>query len=557
MIFKQKQLRHSIIKIFFLLTAITGCSSLLAQQVPLNQLVQNRLNELMFEADSSVFSSFRSMNWLELQQTGAFHKSSVQDSIFGLNTSIKGDIKNTNLVRTSDGRNVFTIDPYIEAGLYESRENISAGRHTNNTLTGFAGGVRLQGAFNNKVSFNVSVISNLNQYPAYVDSVIFAKYDHYDPSSNKYIIPGSNAATLKNNNRFANTNFDFNVTYTPDKHFLVSAGYGKQFIGDGYRSLLLSDNANNYPYLRLQARIWKLTYNVLYNHYTNNFWSDVDGKPQPKYSTIHYLGFSTSKFQVGLFDEVLWLGKDTNFTRGFDVQYLNPLIFIRPLEFTIGSPDNAMIGFNLKYKIYKKGFIYGQLALDDLNFKEALDNHKLSYGDKYALQLGIWNKDIFNVKNLSWRLEWNGVRPYVYGHGVGGQIALNYTHYYQSLTDPFGANYHEFISLFNYEKERWYATLENLYTIRGENPGLSYNNGEDLFGGEAGVPREGSKTLQGIHTNYSFNQFTAGYLLNPANRLSIEINVAYRSRNSAIVNQSDWLFGIGIKTNLYNFYHDF
>ena len=504
----------------------------------------------MFEADSSVFSSFRSMNWLELQESGVFHKSSAQDSAFGLNTSLKGDIKNTNLIRAVGNNNVFTIDPYIEAGVFKSSEK-------DNALTGFAGGLRLQDVFNNKFSVNAAVITNYNQYPKYVDSIILAKYDRFNASSNKYIIPGANAGTLKNNNRFANTNFDFNLTYTPSKHFLISAGYGKQFIGDGYRSLLLSDNANNYPYVRLEARLWKLTYNVLYNHYTNNFWDEVDGKPQPKYSTIHYLGFSTSKFQVGLFDEVTWLAKDTNFNRGFDVQYLNPLIFIRPIEFTIGSPDNAMIGFNLKYKIYKKGFIYGQLALDDLNLKETFDDKKLNYGDKYALQLGIWNKDIFNVKGLSYRLEWNGVRPYVYGHGVGAVIGLNYTNYYQSSVDPFGANYHEFISIFNYNKNRLYATLENLYTIRGENPGLPYNNGEDLFGGETGVPRVGSKTLQGIHTNYSFNQLSAGYLLNPANRLSVEINVAYRSRQSSIVDQKELLFGIGIKTNLYNFYHDF
>ena len=521
-----------------------------AQQIPLNQQVQNRLNELMMDADSSVFSGFRNMNWLELKQTGVIHKSSLQDSVFGLDASLKSNITNSNLIRAIGPNSVFTIDPYIEAGISKSSEK-------NDALTNFAGGIRMQGVFNDKFSFNLSVITNSDQYPAYVDSVIFTKYNHYNFSSGKYIIPGTNAGTLKNNNRFTNTNFDFNVTYTPNKHFLVAAGYGKQFLGDGYRSLLLSDNANNYPYIRLQAKLWKLTYNVLYNRYTNNFWYEVNGRPQPKYSTIHYLGFSTKKFQVGLFDEVLWLGKDTNFSRGFDVQYLNPLIFIRPLEFTIGSPDNAMIGFNLKYKIYKNGFIYGQLALDDLNLKKSLDEHKQHYGNKYALQLGIWNKDIFNVKNLSWRFEWNGVRPYEYGHGVGDVVGLNYTHYYQPLTDPFGANFHEFISMFNYENKRWYGVLENVYTIRGENPGLPYNNGEDLWGGETGVPAFGSKTLQGIKTKYSFNQLTAGYLLNPANRLSIEMNIAYRSRNSSVVSQSEWLFGIGIKTNLYNFYHDF
>jgi hypothetical protein len=415
----------------------------------------------------------------------------------------------------------------------------------------------MQDVFNNKFSLNLGVITNVNQYPSYLDSVILSKYNKFDSSSNKYIIPGENAAKLGSNNRLSYTNFNFNLTYTPSEYFLISAGYGKNFLGDGYRSLLLSDNSNNYPYLRLQARLWKLTYNVLFNRYTNNFWYDVDGSAQPKYSTVHYLGFNTKKFQMGLFDEVLWIAKDSNFTRGFDFEYLNPLIFMRPQEFGIGSPDNAMIGFNAKYKIYKKGFIYGQVALDDFYLKESLDAHSQFYGNKYALQLGIWNKDIFNVDGLSYRFEWNGVRPYVYGHGVGGNISLNYTNYYQSLTEPFGANFNEFISMLNYTYKRWYGVLEDLYTIRGENPGLPYNNGENLWGGEEGVPAFGSQTMQGIKTKYFYNSLTVGYVFNTANRLGVEANIVYRSRKSDIVDQSEFYFSFGIKTSLFNLYHDF
>ncbi len=538
------------IQIFFLTAFLFAAGIAHSQQIPQNQIVQNRFSELLLDADSSVFTGFRAQNWLELEQLNIIHKSTLEDSIFGLSNSLKNNISNTNFIRSVGSNSVFTLDPYVDAAIGKSNDK-------NNVLTNFAVGINMQAAFNNKFSFNVGVITNANQYPAYVDSVIFSKYDKFNPSSNKYIIPGENSAKLNSNNRFTYTNFNFNVTYTPSKYFLVAAGYGKNFLGDGYRSLLLSDNSNNYPYLRLQARLWKLTYNVLYNRYTNNFWYDVDGNPQPKYSTTHYLGFNTSKFQVGLFDEVTWLAKDSNFNRGFDPQYLNPLIFLRPLEFTVGSPDNAMIGFNLKYKIYKNGFIYGQLALDDLNLGTSLDHHAQYFGNKYALQLGIWNKDVFNVKNLSWRLEWNGVRPYTYGHGVGRNISLNYTNYYQPLTDPMGANFNEFISIFNYSNKRWYAVLENMYTIRGENPGVPYNNGEDLWGGEQGIPEYGSTTMQGIKTKYSFNQLTAGYLINPSNRLGVEASVIYRSRQSSIVNQSEFYFSFGIKTSLYNIYHDF
>ena len=542
--------RFKLIQVFFLSSFLLVITSVHAQQIPLNQVVQNRWSELLMNADSAVFTGFRAQNWLEYQSLNIIHKTAFEDSVFGLNNSKLKDLSTNNFIKSIDKKSVVTIDPFLDAGISKSNEKDDI---TNN----LSAGINMQGVFNNKFSFNLSVVTNVNQYPKYLDSIILAKKDILDPGYNHYIIPGENAAKFNKNNRFTYTNLNFNLTYTPSKYFLIGAGYGKNFIGDGYRSLLLSDNSNNAPYVRLQARVWKLTYNVLYTRYTNNFWYDVDGYAQPKYSTTHYLGFNTKKFQVGLFDEVTWIAKDTNFSRGFDLQYVNPLIFIRPLEITVGSPDNAMIGFNMKYKIYKKGFIYGQLALDDLNLKLTRQQKSQFFGNKYALQLGIWNNDIFNVKGLTYRFEWNGVRPYTFGHGVGGNISLNYTHYYQSLTDPFAANYHEFISMFNYSNERWYASLENLFTIRGENPGVTYNNGENLWGGENGIPQFGVKTLQGIKTKYFYNQLTAGYVINPANRLGIETSLAYRSRKSSIVNESEVYFSFGIKTSLYNLYHDF
>lgn len=551
MIFKYNVLKKlQYILLFFLLAFLNAGNLLHAQQIPLNQSVQNRFSELLLEADSSVFTGFRSQNWLEFDQLNIIHKTTLQDSVFGLSNALKSNPLHTNIIRAVGNKSVFTIDPYLDAGLGKSNEKTGV-------LVNFSGGINMQAAFNKKISFNAGVITNLNEYPKYLDSVIFSKRNRFDSSDRRYIIPGENAAKLKKGGRFAYTNFNFNLTYAPSKHFLISGGYGKNFIGDGYRSLMLSDNSNNYPYIRLQARLWKLTYNVLYNRYTNNFWYEAGGKPQPKYSVIHYLGFNTKKLQIGLFDEVIWLAKDSNFKRGFDVQYLNPVIFMRPVEFSLGSPDNAMIGFNIKYKIYKQGFVYGKVVLDDINLQRSLAGNSQFYGNKYSIQLGIWNKDIFKLQGLSYRFEWNTVRPYMYGHGVGGNISLNYTHFYQSLTTPFGANYNELISLFNYSNKRWYGMLQNLYTVRGENPGLPYNNGEDLWGGEEGIPAFGSKTGQGIKTKYSYNQLTAGYLINPANRLGIEANIIYRSRKSARINQSELFFSFGIKTSLYNLYHDF
>ena len=158
-------------------------------------------------------------------------------------------------------------------------------------------------------------------------------------------------------------------------------------------------------------------------------------------------------------------------------------------------------------------------------------------------------------------MEWNGVRPYTYGHGVGDNRSLNYSHYYQALTDPFGANFHEFISIFNYSYARWYGLLQNLYTIRGEGMRrLGAAAGNDIFGDQRYFPEGsafGTTTLEGVQYKYFYNQLTAGYLINPRNRLGIELNMAYHRRTGVDVHQTEFIYSLGIKTTLFNTYYDY
>ena len=98
--------------------------------------------------------------------------------------------------------------------------------------------------------------------------------------------------------------------------------------------------------------------------------------------------------------------------------------------------------------------------------------------------------------------------------------------------------------------------LENLFTIRGENPGLPYNNGEDLWGGEAGVPVFGSKTLQGDKHKYFYNQASLGYLLNPRNGLSIQGDAVYRHHSAPGISTNNIFVQLGIQTRLFNYNHD-
>lgn len=532
-------------KFLIILILLFSSATVFCQQIPLNAAVQNRLNEIFLNGDTSVFTGFRTLNWLELQQYLGNKKNDVVDSIFGITAAnntgyfLKHATTN-NFIQAVGNKSVFAVDPYVQLGGGYANDNTGG-------LIEALGGLQFQGVCNNKFSYSFGFAAGISQFVKYVNEFI--------DSSQNYV-PGIGHGNLQSKNSYSLSQFNANITYLPSKHFLIGAGYGKNFIGDGYRSLILSDNASSYPYLRVQARFWKITYNVLYNKYTNPRFQ-VDGADQRKYSVLHYLGINFSKrFQLGLYDNILWLARDTNIQRGIDVQYLSPIIFLRPVEYSIGSPDNALLGLTYKYQFYKHGFLYGQIVLDDMHIKDSRANHSQSSGNKYALQVGIWNQDFLGAKNLSWRFEWNGVRPYTYDHDLG-KIGLNYTHNNQALADPFNANFHEFISIFNYHNKRWYGMLQDLFTIRGENPGLPYNNGENLWGGEAGIPSNGVKTLTGNKNKYFFNQLTAGYLINPRNRLALQADVIYRKHTSPVANESVFYFSFGIRTNIFNYYHDF
>lgn len=532
------------LRYIYLLLLLNSPLYLFSQQLPTGQIVMNDFNILISESDSTVFTGYRTMDWLEVSRnfdssyTPGVSESRLLFGVYDSKPSIFRDrVFQDHWVRYDRGGLVLTADPFLNA--FAGKSNDKRG-----VLWDGTAGALMRGVFKNKLSFGIGAYTSISEFPAYLDKFIAA---------NENTIPGQRQGTLEDNKRYRYSSLDAYVTYVPDRHVALTAGYGKQFIGDGYRSLLLSDNAFNYPYMRLKASYWKLQYNVMYSYLEND--QKIDGYRQGKFSVNHYLGINIGKrLQVGLFENIIWVARDTNYNRGFDVQYINPLTFLRPVEFSLGSTDNSFFGLNWKYIIPKKGYLYGQFALDDLNIGATAKNGKQHINNKYAFQLGFWFNN-FALKGLTWRLEWNAVRPYMYGHRKPQQ---NYTHNHQALAHPFGANFHEFLSIFNYRNGRWYGVLHNAIVIRGEdNTGiLGYNNGNDLWGGEANVPELGSTTMQGVKNSYLYNRVSLGYLVNPANRLSLQIDIVYRNQSSQGISQIEFYYGLGVKTGLFNRFDD-
>ncbi|MEQ8324746.1 MAG: hypothetical protein RH916_08715 [Vicingaceae bacterium] len=350
--------------------------------------------------------------------------------------------------------------------------------------------------------------------------------------------------------------YNFYLSYSPAEFVNIEVGRGKHFIGHGYRSLLLSDNSNSYPYARIQLKLWKFKYQVLYSAYRQI--QGVESSPEEyrsKYSTSNYLGMNFGKhFQAGLFQSIIWQGQNGDFNRGFDVNYLNPVVFMRPVEFSVGSPDNVLLGVDLAYQFLKKYTIYSQVVLDEFLLEEIRAGNGW-WANKYGIQLGFKAIDLLNIKGLAIQLEHNQVRPFTYSHN---DVIQNYGHFNQALAHPLGSNFYEGVCRLTYTKKRWLFAAHFVEAIQGLDP-LGKNFGGDIF--KSNTTREsgfGNFTGQGLTSRLSYQQFKASYLVNPASRLMFEIGITNRQRITQ-ENQSEFnqFIQVGFKTAIFNQYMDF
>ena len=197
-----------------------------------------------------------------------------------------------------------------------------------------------------------------------------------------------------------------------------------------------------------------------------------------KYMTLHHLSANvTDRLNIGIFESVIWENNRTPDISGFDIAYLNPIIFLRPVEFSLNSSDNILMGMNYKFKISNNSHLYGQFVLDEFSLPDL--NGDGFWGNKYSYQLGGKYFDMFGVENLVVQLENNFARPYTYSHFNTSQ---NYGHYYQSLAHPLGANFNETIFFADYKYKKWEAHLQMMKVIYGgkiKNDPTSYGN--DIF----------------------------------------------------------------------------
>jgi len=289
----------------------------------------------------------------------------------------------------------------------------------------------------------------------------------------------------------------------------VSFGHNRFHMGDGYRSMFLSDMGSNYLFFKINTKFWKVNYQNLFMELTPQFNRGFDGLLPKKYAAMHHLSMNvTNWLNIGLFEATVF-GREDH----FEFQYMNPVILYRYVEQSIGSPDNAMLGMNFKINPNIKALFYGQLLLDEFNFSEIASGTGW-WANKIATQLGTKVVDPFGVNNLMVQLEYNRVRPFMYSYNNG---TSDYSHNNQALAHPYGSNFSEFVLNVNYKpRKNIQINLEAFYNKQGRDDSDSVSYGGDIFkSSRVRNSSYGINMYNGFVSNVFYGNLNASYEIKP------------------------------------------
>lgn len=502
--------------VIFLFGLITSLSSFAQQHLlPLNN--QFSREEQLLNIPDYVHSSLRPIreqSLIGLKISEGWEEEEPKSSWF------MRKLKQESLIQIDTGDLELSIDPLYNFMFTNINNSLGDRVYTNSR------GVLVRGSIGAKFSFYSSFYENQSFFPDYADD--FVRY--------YAMVPGNGRVKP-----FKNTGFDYAMasgymSYSPFKNLQFLAGHFKQFIGEGYRSLLLSDNAFNYPFLRTTYSFWKHRFEYSYSiaalrqleriPATNS----TEAQLISKWMSYNYLSFKPSKFiELGLFESFIWQRWDSTGTLPVQAGAFIPVMSVNSLAYGLNAGrNNGLIGFNLKLNPLRGLTAYSQYA-------------KGQWGSQDAFQVGVKAYNVM-LKDLNLRLEYNSVSGGMY---TGRNRFLAYGHYGQSLAHIQGRSFEEIHFQLNYRFKDFFVQFKaSNYQLRRDSLPWESQNIFTEF-------RDPS-----LDENVMFQDIQFGYLFNP--RYNLNLAVGYRRRSGEIdaFGPDEWFYLV-LRTSINNLYFDF
>lgn len=431
---------------------------------------------------------------------------------------MKQSMFNQNFLVVDSGQFYLTADPLLNLEFGDDMEDKTANKQR---LYSNTRGALIKGNIGEKFSFQTAVYETQSFFPGYLNDYV----------KSTGVTPGQGRVKRFKDGGFDYAYSDAYISYSPVTFLNLQLGNGKHFIGDGYRSLLLSDVATNYPFLKATALFGngKFQFTKLHAALTNLNRRPDGSVPeslfQRKSMSMHYLNWLATKWlNVGVFESTLWQTEDASGTLPFEFRQLNPVPFVNTLTTGFNKTNHSMVGLNLKVKLPFKTVLYHQLAY---NGKQDDTQVGMQAGFKF-----------YGIPNLTIQGEYNTVSPSTYELQTDG--LQNYVHYNQALTHPLGNNFNEMVGIVNYKYKRLFAQakLNMAETVVSLSDPADFN-------------------IKEYNATLTVLQAHLGFMINPRTNLAFLVGATNRTEKTNISeNKTNYIY-FSIKTSLRNLYYDF
>lgn len=327
------------------------------------------------------------------------------------------------------------IDPLFDFSLGQDLGDASAYGDTTTLLTNTRG-VALRGWIGNKVWFQTGFYENQAFLPLYLKQF----------ADSTGVVPG-----MGRTKKFKEGGFDYNmsfgsVSFQAKPWLMLQMGYGKHFIGHGYRSLLLSDAAFAYPYLKADVTLAKekIRYTAVASTFQNMQRLPPGEVPESlferKGGSFYYLSYTPVRnVEIGWFEATVRQRVDSLSVVAMTWDTYVPLIGVSTLANASSARNNTLWGLNARVQLNKQIAVYGQWAVDDLA------------SSRFGWQLGAKWFDCV-LPRLDVVVEYNSTANYMYADGHGGR--QSFSHFNQPLGLASGAGVGEWVGMLLY---RWKA----------------------------------------------------------------------------------------------------
>lgn len=242
----------------------------------------------------------------------------------------------------------------------------------------------------------------------------------------------------------------------------VAFGYDKQFIGNGIRSMIQSNESAASTFLRIKTQVGKIQIDNLYQELVSDFAGlGNDDRLPRKYNSFHQVSknFGT-KLNVALFENTMY-----GATNKYKITNLFPALITHKLFGSKELDRKTSFGLQFKYLPIRSVQLYGQTMIDYLSFS-GHDNPSLPKAI-YAGQLGLKYFNAFTVNNLDLQVELNVASDNMY---QAGATTRNHTHYNQPLAHSMGNSFTELIGKLKYQPHyKWYIDLTGIFFKGNDN----------------------------------------------------------------------------------------